>query len=133
VRHEAALAMRRRLAGDDHPSLASSHVWVGRSLEALGRKDEALVSYRAALEAYERVGPSEEPQIAVSARHIARCLAALDRLEEAVEYAERADALVSGLFPEGHAVRASTASDLRLLRDALAERKRAESASSTDG
>jgi tetratricopeptide (TPR) repeat protein len=131
--HEAALAMRLRLFGDDHPSLASSHVWVARSLEALGLTDEALASYEAALEGYVRVGPSEEPQIAVCARHIARCLAALDRLEQAVEYAERADALVSRLFPEGHAIRVSTASDLRRLRDALAERERAEAASSTDG
>ena len=126
-------AFHRRLTGDDHPSLASSHVWVARSLEALGRKGEALASYEAALEAYERGGPSEEPQIAVCARHIARCLAALERLDEAVEYAERADALVARLFPEGHAVRASTASDLRRLRDALAERKRAGAAGSTDG
>jgi tetratricopeptide (TPR) repeat protein len=133
VRHEAALAMRRRLAGDDHPSLASSHVWVARSLEALSRKDEALASYEAALEAYERAGPSEEAQVAVCARHIARCLAALDRLEQAVEFAERADALVSRLFPEGHAIRASTTSDLRRLRDALAGRKRADAAKSTDG
>jgi tetratricopeptide (TPR) repeat protein len=133
VRQEAALAMRRRLAGDDHPSLAPSHVWVARSLEALDRKDEALASYVAAIEAYERATPSEEPQIAVCARHIARCLAALDRLEQAVEYAERADTLVSRQFPEGHAVRASTGRDLRLLREALAERKRVGAASSTDG
>lgn len=46
---ESALAMRRKVLGEEHPEVAVSHSELGRTLFDLGRLDEAEAHFRAAL------------------------------------------------------------------------------------
>jgi serine/threonine protein kinase/Tfp pilus assembly protein PilF len=57
---ESALAMRRKLLGEEHPEVAVSHSELGRTLFDLGRLDEAEAHYRAALAIRRKVlGPAD--------------------------------------------------------------------------
>ena len=57
---ESALAMRRKLLGEEHPEVAVSHSELGRTLFDLGRLDEAEAHYRSALAIRRKVlGPAD--------------------------------------------------------------------------
>jgi len=91
-RLEGALALQRRLHGENDPGLAGLLSAKGAVLRRLGRLPEAEKAHREAVSTAERL-LGEHPTTASALANLAPVLRGLDRLEEAQAVLERAHAI----------------------------------------
>jgi serine/threonine-protein kinase len=102
---ERALAIRRKLVGEDHPLVADALLTLGVAQKNLGRKQEALASYQQALAIRERVYGPDNTDVAAVRNNIANVLKDLGRYDEAMAHVTRAVAIWEGKWgPDSPAV-----------------------------
>ncbi len=87
---ERALALRRRVLGDDHPRTLTSLNNMGYLLQAQGKLAEAEPYCRAALEGQRRVLGDEHPDTLLSIDNMGRLLGSMGRYAEAEAYCRQA-------------------------------------------
>ncbi|CAN5632702.1 hypothetical protein BH09PLA1_BH09PLA1_06380 [soil metagenome] len=80
---QTALALRRRVLGDDHPDTLQSIGDMGYLLQAQGKLSEAEPLYREALERYRRVLGDDHPGTLISISNMGALLQAEGKLSEA--------------------------------------------------
>ncbi len=83
---EEALAIRRRVLGDEHPDTLVSINDMGTLLDSMGLYDEAMPHYREALETRQRVLGDEHPDALTSINNMGGLLERMGRHEEAMPY-----------------------------------------------
>jgi eukaryotic-like serine/threonine-protein kinase len=87
--HEAALAVRLRQLGPDHPNVGISLGALGDVLRELGDLREALAFHRRALAVFEKSG-LDHPQYAAGLSDVGEDLRQLGRAAESLDHQERA-------------------------------------------
>jgi tetratricopeptide (TPR) repeat protein len=100
--HRRALALREKVQGHEHPSVASSLLDIGNVLDDQGKSDEALASYRRALAIEERTLGPDHPNTGITLNNISETLGHRGRVEEALSYARRALAVEEKAFGPDH-------------------------------
>jgi tetratricopeptide (TPR) repeat protein len=84
-----ALAIRERVQGPNHFSVAGSHNNIGNALANQGRFDEARRHFDLALTGFERELGPRHPHVAAANNNIGQLLLLADRTQEAGPYVER--------------------------------------------
>jgi eukaryotic-like serine/threonine-protein kinase len=89
VYHDAALELRQRRLGPNHPVVAMTRLNIGNILRQTDHAEEALEQHRNALAALEKLGP-QNPDHAECLSALGEDLRLLHRANEALHYQERA-------------------------------------------
>ena len=89
--HRAALAIRERVLGAEHPETLASRKSVALALQFQGKNAEAEQEYRAVLAIRERVLGAEHPDVFMSCYDLALCLEHQKKLPEALALMQRAE------------------------------------------
>jgi serine/threonine protein kinase len=100
---EAALSIRRRMLGEDHPDTLASLNDYGRVLRMLGRMTEAAAAYKQALDGRRRIFGEEHPDTIGSMNNYAIALDMLGKPGEAEPLLNRALEVRRRLLGEDHA------------------------------
>ncbi|HEX8433720.1 serine/threonine-protein kinase [Archangium sp.] len=83
VRHESALALRKKVLGPEHYFVVASLNNLGTVLGALGKYEEARVAYTSALDLREKLLGREHPLVALSYSNLGTAYLELGRYKEA--------------------------------------------------
>jgi tetratricopeptide (TPR) repeat protein len=100
--HREALAMRRKLLGEEHPDVAGSLNNLAVCLDLQNRHAEAMSLFEQAHAIDQRVYPSDHPRLVLDLNNIARCLQSLRRHREALPLYEQAVSMAERLYPGDH-------------------------------
>ncbi len=128
-RHQRALTIRTKVLGEDHPSLALSHVLIGNSHLDAGRLDEAERWYRTGQRLRAKVGDHEngagllffgEGRVALAR---GETTAAMESLGRSLEFLTKSGAAAELLGEVRFALARArwSAGDKALARDAVAQ------------
>ena len=101
-RHEAALSLRRKMLGPDHPLVATSQKELGNVLYEWGNHAAALTEYEGALAIRRRVLGPDHPAVAVLHNNLANALVELGRVRDARAHLQRALDIWNDSLPAGH-------------------------------
>ena len=109
--NERALAIRRKIFGEDDPNTANAYNNVGVALNGLGRYHEALAIHRKAQAIRTRVLGPDHPDAAMSAANVDSQYYDLGELEDALTYADAALTAAKRSLPAKHATILSSLSN----------------------
>ncbi|WP_224240234.1 tetratricopeptide repeat protein [Hyalangium gracile] len=90
---EAALALRRKALGPEHPDMAFSLSNLGLALKELGRYEKSHRMYSRALRLREKKLGADHPRVATMLENLGNLLVAMDRYEEARQLGERSQSV----------------------------------------
>ncbi len=99
---EEALAIRRRVLGDEHPDTLASINSMGTLLLSTGRYDDALPFLSEALDGRRRVLGDEHPDTHMSINNMGALLRSMGRYEEAMPYYREAMETSRRVFGDDH-------------------------------
>lgn len=98
----AALALERRLYGDDDPEVIATHSNLGRLYQRTGDLERAEVHHRTALRLLRRDRPPDHPDVALGANNLGLVYQALGRYAEAEPLLREALELAIARLGEDH-------------------------------
>ncbi|MGI8436047.1 MAG: protein kinase domain-containing protein [Chthoniobacterales bacterium] len=124
----AALALDRKLYGDDHPATGDALAFLGRGLQVFNRFGEAEPLLRQALAIRRRHPEGDRDEYARTLLDLGWVLVATDRPKEGAPYLEEALSLNRKLHGEESAEVADALNNIGLLRDGLKDPADAEAA-----
>ncbi len=123
--HERALAIWRKLYGEEHTTVAASLNNLAEVLQALGEHDRARELLEQALAIRRQVYGEEHPSVATSLNNLAVVLRALGDYDRARELHEQALAIYRQVYGEEHPEVAQSLNNLALVLEALGDYDRA--------
>ncbi len=123
--HEQALAIVRKVYGEEHPSVAASLTGLAAVLQALGDYDRARQLHEQALAIRRKLYGEEHPDVATSLNNLAAVLQALGDYDRARELFEQALAIWRQVYGEEHPSVATSLNNLALVLEALGDYHRA--------
>ncbi len=123
---EQALAIRRKVLGQDHPSVATSLNNLAALYESQGRYREVEPLYRKALEMRQRLLGNEHPDVAASLNNLAALYALQGRYSEAEAFYRKALEMNKRLLSSEHPNMAASLNNLALLYDSQGRYSEAE-------
>ncbi|MCC3450425.1 MAG: tetratricopeptide repeat protein [Microcoleus sp. PH2017_40_RAT_O_B] len=123
---EQALAIRRKVLGQDHPSVATSLNNLAALYESQGRYREVEPLYRKALEMRQRLLGNEHPDVAASLNNLAALYALQGRYSEAEAFYRKALEMNKRLLGSEHPNMAASLNNLALLYDSQGRYSEAE-------
>ena len=112
---EEALALRRRLLGEEHTDVASTLLVLASILSASGEYDRAEQIYRECLAMRRKLLGDGHPHVAITLNNLGLLLQARGRLEEAEQSLREALAIRRAAFGDQHLEVASSLNNLGIL------------------
>ncbi len=103
-KYEAALAIKKKVDGEEHADVAGCYINMGNVLQTQGQLDEAMEKYKAALAIYKKAHGEEHANVATCYNNMGNVLQKQGKLDEAVVKYEAALAIRSKVPGGGHLV-----------------------------
>jgi tetratricopeptide (TPR) repeat protein len=122
---ESAMAIRKKVSGEQHPDVATSLNNMGSVYTALGDQRKAISYYEQALTIDEVVFGKEHPNVAIRLNNLGLAYAALGDLRKAISYYEQALAIDEAVFGKEHPDVATDLNNLGSAYYALGDNRKA--------
>ncbi len=123
--YEQALAIDRKVFGEEHPDVAIDLNNLGAAWSALGENKKAIAYYEQALAIDRKVFGEEHPKVAIRLNNLGMAWSDLGEKKKAIAYYEQALAIDRKVFGEEHPKVAIRLNNLGAAWSALGEKKKA--------
>ena len=100
--YQQALAIRRKVLGEEHPSTATSYNNLGAVYDSKGEYSQAIEYYQKDLAICRKVLGEEHPSTATSYNNLGGVYYSKGEYPQAIEYFQTALSILKKNFPDGH-------------------------------